>query len=767
MTRRLSLALLLALLAIMAVAWVPGCGSNDGNEFEDRNPDGSLPDGGDPGGGFGDSGGGGGGGNGTDGDFSITPRDQTIDVAIDQEKVTVAPATLKFQGKWRDQDVVASWSLDRGELGVVDNNGVFTPANTFARAMSGVVRVTGRYQRDRLYQASTAVTVRLHITQNGKPADPNGHGVGGVPIGGTVDNATKARLKGTPTNAPDLIGLYPYDGTVWPRGLFAPLLQWQSAHPAKAVYIHLKENGFEYEGFSSGTNLVNQPIWQAIWDKATYGNSGDPKDLLTLEIRIDDGAKTYGTITRSWTIAPGALKGTVYYNSYNTKLADAPTNGNSAGVIAIRPGQNQPVLAFPENKNKCFVCHTVSDDGSTLFAQYGVEGNDSTGRLNYANGRSYDLRNGQRIADYPGDQASNVANNRKFLWSGVYKDGSFALQSSRHTQEFYDGDTHVFRRDNGQPVAASGIDGVITEAVTPAFSPDGKKVAFNQWTGGPGAGNGYSLSMMDFACGAGGGGTGPSCGSLAFSGLTTLYTSPVREDRKGFLGWPAWLPDSTGLVFHNVIKRPDGSDSPLATWKNAEAQISFVGTNKVFNALRNLNGANPNGSERYLPTNDLHKNDERLNYEPTVNPIPSGGYYWVVFTSRRMYGNVAPGNPYEVGNGSAPVPKKLWVAAIDINRTDGKDPSHPAFYLPAQELNAGNLRGYWVVDPCKKNGNSCATGDECCNGFCRQNDQGALVCTDKPQGCAQEYENCEKDSDCCGAGAGYVCINNRCARKVN
>ena len=34
--------------------------------------------------------------------------------------------------------------------------------------------------------------------------------------------------------------------------------------------------------------------------------------------------------------------------------------------------------------------------------------------------------------------------------------------------------------------------------------------------------------------------------------------------------------------------------------------------------------------------------------------------------------------------------KKLWVAAIDLNAPAGSDPSHPAFYLPAQELLAGN-----------------------------------------------------------------------------
>ncbi|HEX4513706.1 MAG TPA: hypothetical protein VH054_09225, partial [Polyangiaceae bacterium] len=152
-----------------------------------------------------------------------------------------------------------------------------------------------------------------------------------------------------------------------------------------------------------------------------------------------------------------------------------------------------------------------------------------------------------------------------------------------------------------------------------------------------------------------------------------------------------------------------------------------------------------------------------LNYEPTMNPIASGGYYWVVFTSRRMYGNVATGDPWS-GYTGAPIPKKLWVAAIDINPTPGKDPSHPAFYLPGQEINAGNSRGFWVVDPCKANGNSCVTGDECCNGFCRQGDGGGLVCSNNPGGCSQQYESCTTDADCCGAGA-LTCVNGHCAQK--
>jgi hypothetical protein len=105
----------------------------------------------------------------------------------------------------------------------------------------------------------------------------------------------------------------------------------------------------------------------------------------------------------------------------------------------------------------------------------------------------------------------------------------------------------------------------------------------------------------------------------------------------------------------------------------------------------------------------------------------------------------------------------LWVAAIDLSAPPGTDPSHPAFYLPAQELFAGNSRGYWVVDPCAADGSTCASGDECCGGYCRAGTDGGLTCSDVKPTCAQVLDKCAATSDCCGAAAGIVCIDNVCA----
>ena len=112
------------------------------------------------------------------------------------------------------------------------------------------------------------------------------------------------------------------------------------------------------------------------------------------------------------------------------------------------------------------------------------------------------------------------------------------------------------------------------------------------------------------------------------------------------------------------------------------------------------------------------------------------------------------------------VSTSIWVAAIDITSGAGIDPSHPAFYLPGQEIGAGNTRGFWVVDPCKANGSSCETGDECCAGFCRPGDKSALACGPKPPGCSHEFEKCATSTDCCGfapSGGGYGCINGYCS----
>jgi hypothetical protein len=159
----------------------------------------------------------------------------------------------------------------------------------------------------------------------------------------------------------------------------------------------------------------------------------------------------------------------------------------------------------------------------------------------------------------------------------------------------------------------------------------------------------------------------------------------------------------------------------------------------------------------YLPFAD----EQRQSYFPTVAPIAAGGYFWVFFDSIRHYGNLG-------------LQRQLWGFAIDI-QADGSyttDLSHPAFYLPGQEFGAGNHRAFAALDPCKRDGDTCTSGIDCCGGACTISSAAELVeptgtCNPPPvDTCAKRDEKCQKDSDCCppaGNEPPNACIAGFCA----
>jgi hypothetical protein len=169
--------------------------------------------------------------------------------------------------------------------------------------------------------------------------------------------------------------------------------------------------------------------------------------------------------------------------------------------------------------------------------------------------------------------------------------------------------------------------------------------------------------------------------------------------------------------------------------------------------------------------------DYKLNYLPAVSPVQVGGMNWVVFTSRRMYGNIAYDDPWDAEPGpkgcggspctctsGAPPAKKLWVSAIDNTITGGSDPSHPAFYLPGQELKAGNSDGYWVSAPCSGLDAACVTNDDCCLATgasptreCRVTSTATVPPTKQCKAisaCSMNGGACVANGDCC---AGMQC----------
>ncbi len=666
----------------------------------------------------------------------IQPQNQAIAVVYGQQTPVV-----NFTATVHGAMVHASFTIDRGEIGsVVASTGVMTPTGT----LGGTANVTASYAGQ---TATTPITVVLHLTDNGAPAgsDAGGGtggigGVGGSGTGGPVSMSTQMALQGTPTADPGLAWLYPYDQTVWPRGVLAPLLQWSpptAAHAYDGIFVQLQETGFQYQGYfaANATPFVNTLIPETAWQVLEYSNMGEP---VTVTLVFSSGGTAYGPLTASWTIAQGTLTGTVYYNSYGTALVTNFCSGVSwesgsfcfgGATLAIKHGATSPTLVAGTNspsgdQSGCRVCHSVAAQGSTLVTQHGD---------NYEVSSSYALTSGNAETAMPGGTG-------QFAFAGISPDGTFLISDAADMPATsVPGTSGLFSIPSGAPIASTGLPSGFG-AGTPVFSPDAKHVAFNDYTT-----NSLALATMPF-----------TQSTNTFGTKVTLHTSATTFPDL----FPAFLPTNDAVIFEEET----ASDGEFgATRDGTMGELWWVDlATQTAAPLANLNGVG------YLPTGPNHMADQTLNYEPTVNPVPSGGYAWVVFTSRRMYGNVATQDPFlsdprDYNPALSATTKKLWVAAIDLNAKPGTDPSHPAFYLPAQELLAGNSRGYWVVDPCEPNGDSCITGDQCCSGYCQDVD-GGFVCGTQPPGCSALSNKCMTSSDCCGYAQGIQCIDGFCAQ---
>ncbi|HKO49475.1 MAG TPA: Ig-like domain-containing protein [Polyangiaceae bacterium] len=719
---------------------------------------------------------------------------ETLTVKAERTTVTVelgaALPKVAVTAYLGDVPVKVAWSVDRGDLASV-SPGVGSKTSLVPTGSAGgqvtVTAVVGDQQ------AHVDITIQIDGTQNGADTGIPGQvlqvptsvekltegggpgGVGGQGLGPAVDDDAVLDALNDPGSDGSSLNLklvYPYDGTVFPRGVLAPLIAWDfSKGDADAIKIELstKSGSFHWSGSfgrpailtDTGGPFVQHPIPQDVWERASNSASGKA-DPLTMALTVASGGEAYGPLEQHWVIADARLSGIIYYNSYGTQLAKNFTgavagDGKFGGAtLGIRVGDADPKLVAGGDgaSSNCRVCHSVSADGSRL-----VSANQDGGTWSYAlnvNGDVDETKMGN-YAEFP----------------GMYPDGSLALSALGQVLPLPDATASM---------ASTGLSDIATNIGTPMFSPDGKRLVFNPLSGGSTVNPKQKLFVVDF-----------DRKTLAFSNpiVAVDYSGQPDETRPG---WPAFFPDGKSIVYHRQTKAGfDGNElADLRTRKGALARLYWNGLSgtETSTALNQLNGLDATGKSYLAPLSapvtlnckgdgsnvgDIqtsHESDVDLNYEPTVNPVAGGGYAWVVFTSRRRYAHVATippfcSDPRGVDLLANITPKKLWVAAIDLDAKPGKDASHPAFYLPGQELMAGNSRGFWVLDPCRADGKSCATGDQCCNGFCQPDaDTGALVCGAKPPtySCSGLQDKCSTSVDCCDKS--HSCIGGFCGPVV-
>ncbi len=693
-----------------------------------------------------------------------------------------------------------TWSLDKPDQATMTGTTSATGSVALGSPLPGVIRVTA-------YAGGVSgfadITLKLNIIDT---------------VGTSPDTASTATQYGKFYAGPGLAGaplagagntvtwLYPYANTYFPLALPAPVVMYSfgvapGTPPASSVKMSLRypagtteaTSTFNYAviiGESSPDPRVYVPI--AAWQR--FEQTARANDATLVVQRWTGGAAgTLETETpRTIHFVDGQLKGTVFYNSYSS-----PQGGNTGAVLSIAPGATTPTLAV-QPSGRCTVCHSLNLDGSKLIAN-GTSNNtfDAAARYNISGGgfpapavlQSYNYSPGGAVT---GD---------KFTFGGPRTDGSLYMShggsgTGDANWRAPPAPSQLF--DPTSPATAKVVSGwpANMQAVTPRFSVDGSQIAFGYWGGtalneSPSGtlssdSSGKILATADFTCNA-----------ACTAGWTVTNARPLTTTASPGVkvAWPAFTPDESAVVYQAQILSSKAhiawSPSDINTVAGAQAElwISAVPPDHTtapvptrLNLLNGLTGAGAN----YLPlaprtisppaiayhsgsstwtmnqadncgnTSSISNvKDSQLNYLPAMNPTEAGGKVWVVFTSRRMYGNIAYDDPWDAEPGQAcssglPPTKKLWVAALDKTWTAGTEPSHPAFYLPGQELAAGNSNGYWVNTPCAAVNGSCTIGDDCCGG------SGATPTTSCKITTAPSTKTCQNITGACVASGG-VC----------
>ena len=519
--------------------------------------------------------------------------------------------------------------------------------------------------------------------------------------------------------------LYPYDGTVVPRGMIGPLLMWEGP-AAEAVRLRIAATDFEYEAClpPSGVNQLQVP--QDIWDLAGRRTRGKQEPFLIEVSGVAAGGEAYGPLSTELIIAQATIKGSIYYNSYTSRFA---TLGGA--VLRIPAGKEVEPFASSE----CVGCHSVSANGARMVAQTLALG-----------GRSYQLS--------PGVAANPPAMNPgpRAAYGALYPDGSRFVTSSTATEvartkltsPLTDDQTRMFETDTGIEVAMAGVP---THAMMPSFSADGQWLAFTDFDVGAGAG----LGVVKFD---------------AASNSGSDYRILFQDQGRTRPAWPFFLPDNGAII----IARTDSPDFaggaaglipglPLGPY--GELFVVDVASGQatlLARAMGYASQADATAGNTYLPFGAA---DVGKNYFPTVSPVAAGGYFWVFFDAVRNYGNLG-------------AQRQLWGTALEISPEGSytSDRSAPAFYLPGQEFGTGNHRAFAALDPCHQEGDACTSGIDCCGGFCKiEEPMGEFAgepigsCSPNEKPCAGRDEGCLTDADCCNEPGQAVatCIAGFCA----
>ncbi len=444
---------------------------------------------------------------------------------------------------------------------------------------------------------------------------------------------------------------------------------------------------------------IPQNVWNDFQQTVVRNSGATGGDAVFAIQRYVNGA-LLAEVPTTIHFANGQLKGNVFYNSYGTNLVQnfgntvlgkpfgaatlqVPVNGTTPTVVV---GYNDPTLSGAG----CRVCHNAAASGSTLLSNSYLSAG-SSGSGSEATTWTYNPTLATPALIQGSQQLVGTSyGTNTFTYSALSPDGTYLLTSAAPASA---GGASALYTSAGSAITSNFPSNL--GAATPAFSADAAHVAFNFYSGNANPlsdqnADGVSLAMMDFAA------PGSFSNFRVLSTPSSLYSV-----------WPTFLPPGqNGVVFQNEITSNgrdwagtrstcDGTGSCNNIGATGELWWVSTGATPVATRLSNMNGGaympRSAGGANYHGTSAQNATyyEEVYNYEPAALPVTIGGYSWVAFTSRRLYGNVATINPYWSDPrfqdfSVQPTTKKIRIAAISHNPTPGNDPSFPAFYCRAR-----------------------------------------------------------------------------------
>jgi hypothetical protein len=207
-------------------------------------------------------------------------------------------------------------------------------------------------------------------------------------------------------------------------------------------------------------------------------------------------------------------------------------------------------------------------------------------------------------------------------------------------------------------IGSAGLPG--EGAAQPVFTPRGDALVFALHTDRP--------LPADF--------TRSDLAIASFDAATDRFGPPriIAEGSDQACAYPSVLPDGANVLFQRGDSARSSDSSGVVRHRGELALVARSG-----GPVRVLERATASGTSA---------RDARSAFQPAAPVAPSGKYFFVAFVSWRDYGTRIVHQ----------FRRQIWVTALDRDLQDG-DPSHPAFWLPGQDVASTQMLPGWAAPP--------------------------------------------------------------------